>query len=353
VVDVPPRRSWLRRNTILVACIAAGVLALTYAVVVFTRAMTRTEAVGNTSGPPGSSTPGTTGPVVGPSASPSASPSSSATPKPTKTRRPSSGQSPPTSFPGPGNTGPRGVSLTTYSGPCTITKANTVISGKLVRCGKLLNKAKNLVIRKSKVMGPIENRGSATIRIEDTEVDAGTAYEAAVGYENVTMFRSNIHGAETSVNCHTNCHIQDSWLHGQYIPPGEDWHLDAYLSNGGHDVTLIHNTLACDAQQTSNGGGCSANAAIFGDFAPNANYRFERNLFVASTEMPYCTYAGYQTNKPYGQQVSGIVYRYNVFQRGSNGKCGYYGTVTSYRQEPGSEFVGNVYDDGTPVKPGG
>jgi hypothetical protein len=263
-----------------------------------------------------------------------------------------SGQVSPPGFPGPSNTGvPKGVALTSYRGPCTITTANTVIQAKLVTC-KLLIKAKGVIIRKSKVMDPIESRGSASVRIEDSEVDAGEAYEAAVGYSNVTMYRSNIHGAETSVNCHTNCMIRDSWLHGQYIPSDGNWHLDAFLSNGGSNVTLIHNTLACDGNQTNNGGGCSANAALFGDFAGNSYYTFDRNLFVASEEMPYCTYGGSQNNKPYGQDVHHIVYTNNVFQRGRNGKCGYYGAVTSFdRSRPGNVWTNNRWDDGTILPP--
>jgi hypothetical protein len=283
-------------------------------------------------------------------------PTATATPTPsaTRTARATRTTDPPRTqvgWPGPSNTGvPRGTTLSTYSGPCTITRNGTVISAKVVRC-KLLIKARDVVIRKSKVNGVVENRGSASLTIEDSEVDGGRAYEPAVGYENVKVLRSNIHGGQASVNCHTNCLIKDSWLHGQYIPPDGDWHLDAFLSNGGNNVTLIHNTLACDAEQTPNDGGCTANAAIFGDFAPNSYYTFDRNYFVASPEMPYCFYGGSSERKPFSDDVHHIVVTNNVFEPGKNGKCGFYGAVTSFDpRKPGNVWSGNRFLDGTVLR---
>ena len=42
----------------------------------------------------------------------------------------------------------------------------------------------------------------------------------------------------------------------------------------------------------------------------------------------------------------------NVFQRGRNNKCGYYGPVTSYdASKAGNVWSNNIYDDGSPVSP--
>ena len=41
-----------------------------------------------------------------------------------------------------------------------------------------------------------------------------------------------------------SCLVQDSYLHGQYLPPDEPWHLGGFLSDGGRNMTLQHN-LSC------------------------------------------------------------------------------------------------------------
>ncbi|PZG07549.1 hypothetical protein C1I95_30900 [Micromonospora craterilacus] len=258
-----------------------------------------------------------------------------------------------TGFPAAGNTGvPDGVRLSAYSGPCTITRANTVIDKRQVRCS-LLIKAKNVVIKSSQVDGTIRLEGAShSVRIEDSVIDGGQAYAPTVGFENVTVLRSEIRGGQHNVNCYRNCLVQDSWLHGQYLPDGGDWHLNAFLSNGGSDIQLVHNTLACDRPTNAAGGGCTANASIFGDFGPNTNYTIRNNLFVASEEMSYCFYGGYEEHKKYGTQVSGIVVTGNVFQRGRNGKCGAYGPATSWaRSAPGNVWQDNVWSDGKTLPP--
>ncbi|MFC0532172.1 hypothetical protein [Phytohabitans kaempferiae] len=292
-----------------------------------------------------------------PSASPSptptgvgrlgASPSPSASPSASKAAPPAKG-----GFPNASNTGvPAGVALSAYRGSCTITKAKTVIDAKTVNCDIHI-KAADVVIKRSRISGQIVSEGNGSVRVEDSEIDGGRGQTHTVAYQNITVLRSEIRGGQTNVNCRRNCHIEDSWLHAQYMPDGVDWHLDAFLSNGGSNIKLIHNTLACDHPGNSNGGGCSANAAIFGDFAANSNYTFDRNLFVASEHTPYCAYGGLDPKKAYGTQVQGIVFTNNVFQRGKNGKCGTYGPITSFdSSKPGNVWRDNTWDDGSPVPP--
>ena len=58
-------------------------------------------------------------------------------------------------WPYEGNTGvPAGTTLTTYSGPCTITVDNTVIDSKTVNCS-LFIEAENVTITKSQINGRI------------------------------------------------------------------------------------------------------------------------------------------------------------------------------------------------------
>ncbi|MGF1664175.1 MAG: hypothetical protein ACFCVG_17210, partial [Kineosporiaceae bacterium] len=260
----------------------------------------------------------------------------------------------PSSFPGAASTGPSGE-LTPYRGPCTITRAGTVVENHDVTCD-LLIQAADVVVRNSRVTGVVDvdsNSPGASATIEDTEIDAGTAYRAAVSSHDVTVRRSEIRGGQHGVQCYERCRVERSWIHDQYVPPDGDWHLNGFLSNGGTDMVLVGNRLECDTPITRNDGGCTAAAAIFGDFEPVARFTFDGNLFVASTTQPYCAYGGSDPGKPYASQTRDIVFVNNVFQRGSNGRCGLYGPVTSFDPSlPGNVWRNNTWDDGTQVNPG-
>jgi hypothetical protein len=255
-----------------------------------------------------------------------------------------------TGFPGSGNTGvPAGTGLSGFTGSCTITTANAVIEGKTLNCGVEV-RAKNVQIRKSKIVGGLGTANGGSVTLEDSEVDAGSQMIAAVGGTNVTVRRANIHGGETSVNCDASCVIEDSWLHGLYIPPNGNWHLDAYLSNGTDHITLRHNTFQCDTTPTPNDGGCSADAALFGDFAANSYVTFDHNLFVASRNAAYCFYGGSNPRK--GHEADHIVVVNNVFQRGATGHCGDFGAVTDFStSRPGNQWANNTWDNGSPIGP--
>jgi hypothetical protein len=282
---------------------------------------------------------------IQPDASASAGFGSSASPSPsTSASRPAGAAAPPPgNWPGPGNTGvPGGTKLAAYGGSCTITASGTVIEAKTVNCN-LNIKATGVIIRKSKVNGFVhtDDGGKYSVTIQDTEINAGSQRFPAVAYTNVTLLRANVYGGQTTVLCVRSCNVRDSWLHGQYMPRGADWHLDAFLMNGGSNASLVHNTLDC--QNPDNG--CSAAVGLFGDFSPNSNVVFDTNLFVANRNQSYCAYGGSASNKPHN--ASGIVFRNNVFQRGSNGKCGFYGAITSFDPgRPGNAWQNNKWDDG-------
>src|SRR5690606_472046 len=184
---------------------------------------------------------------------PTPTPTETEEPEPTPTPTPSETEDPePASFPNADNTGPSGA-LTTYTGSKTIT-VPTVIENKKIT-GTLIVKA-NLTIRNSELVGVIDNDYGKTVVVEDSLLDGGTSQQPVVGYDNITLRRTEVKGARVSVLCGSNCLIEDSWLHGQYLKPGTDWHVNGYLSNGGSNVVVRHNTIACDANDNSNGGGC-------------------------------------------------------------------------------------------------
>lgn len=256
-------------------------------------------------------------------------------------------------FPGPSDTGvPEGTPLSPYVGPCTIIEKETVIDSSDVQCDKLEVRAKGVRITKSKLR-VIDVAVDASLVLEDSLIDSGSWIGPTVGYHNITMRRADVRGGQHSVVCDLNCLIEDSWLHGQSLPEGEARHNNAYLSNGGSNVVLRHNTLACEPKRNAADGGCSGDASIFGDFSSNRNYTFDANLFVANaTGVAWCLFAGHDPGKPFGSDPTGIVVTNNVFERGTNGKCGAYGAATSFLSTgAGNVWTGNRWDDGSPVMP--
>ncbi|OJY44378.1 hypothetical protein [Pseudonocardia sp. 73-21] len=240
-----------------------------------------------------------------------------------------------------------------------ITQDSTVIDSSLVTCDLVIFAAK-VVISRSKIMGqvvldtdrPGSQRWSATL--VDSEVDAGVVHEAAVSSGNMTILRADIQGGQTSVQCGelaVFCTVRDSWLHGQQIPAGADWHLGGFLSNGGRNIELTHNTVHCEPQPTGKDGGCTGDINLLGDFAPVSHVTITGNLLAANVGNSYCTYGGDASSKKF-PHADNVVYRDNVFERGTNGMCGGYGPVSSFNDRgPGNLWVNNTWDDGQPVVP--
>jgi hypothetical protein len=263
-------------------------------------------------------------------------------------------------FPDASNTGvPPGTELSDYTGPCLITAKGTVIDSKTVNCN-LAVMAADVMISRSKINGQVvldTDRPAAkdwSMTLQDSEVDAGVVQLAAVSTGNMTVLRSNIHGGQTSVQCGelaTYCIVRDSWLHGQQIPDGADWHLGGFLSNGGRNVELTHNRVICEPMPTGRDGGCTGDINLLGDFAPVSHVKITRNLLEASLGNSYCTYGGDAASKKF-PHADNVVYRDNVFERGTNGQCGNYGPVSSFNsQGPGNVWENNRWDDGGLVTP--
>lgn len=252
-------------------------------------------------------------------------------------------------WPGATNTGvPAGISLTNYTGPMTISAANTVIDSKTIN-GTLVVAAPNVTIKNSKINGNIDVDGSnRNLILLDSEVDGGTSNTPAIGYSDITMKRVNSHGSRVTLLCGDNCDIQDSWFHDQYLAPGTSWHVNGYVSNGGSNALIQHNTIGCDTPDNANGGGCTGPAASFGDFAALVNITYNNNLITASPG-GYCLAAGHNPGKPYGSNPTNITVTNNIFQRGSSGKCASFGPVTSFLSANGNVWSNNKYADGMAI----
>lgn len=261
-------------------------------------------------------------------------------------------------WPGPNNTGvPAGVTLTPYTGSCTITAANTVIDAKLIDSCDRLDigpNATNVLIKNSRVNTVVYNDDvgsyNGSVTLQDSEVHAGSVTYGAVTYKNITLIRTEVTGGQHNVLCSASCNVHDSYLHDPYVQGAT--HNNGFISNGGSDYLIEHSTVSCNVPTNATGGGCSGDVSWFGDFGPISNATLNKSLLTANTELAYCLYAGHDT-KPYGTQAHHITVTNNVFQKGTNNKCGAYGPYTNYYHDisgnapPNSIWSGNVWSDGT------
>lgn len=267
----------------------------------------------------------------------------SSTPDPTPT---------PASFPDEANTGvPNDTDLTPYTGGCAFEQSGMVVQDKIINCDRIVILAPDVTIRSSQLHGWIDiSPANAYLTLEDSDLDAANSGTPAIGFHNVTVRRTEIRGGQTSVQCSGNCLIEDSLLHDQMKPVG-DQHLGGYLSNGGSDVVFRHNTVECTPKNNSEGGGCTGSIQIFGDFESLVNFRFEHNL-VKATPGGFCASFGHNPGKKFGSNPNHIAVIDNVFERGASGKCGVYGATTSFfAAGKGNVFSGNTWDDGSPMRP--
>jgi hypothetical protein len=309
------------------------------------------SAIGSHSKPSHPPRPGTS-PTPSVSASASPSPNSSPTAGPTPSPSPTS----PSDWPGPDNTGvPDGTTLTPYTGPCTITTAGTTIDSADVTCD-LNIRAPGVTIIRSRIHGQIDTGEgtNAGLWLQDSEVINGKrAACQCVGSDHFVMLRVEVVGGNRGVYCRLDCTVQDSWIHGTDLQPYQ--HASAVRVE--QHSTILHNTLQCDwTAITDSEIGCSADLTGYPDFAPIHHNTIERNLFVANpVGLGFCAYGGGTGGKPYSGDPANatyIVFRDNVFQRGSNGLCGQWGPVTDFAAgRVGNVWTGNVYDDGTVVDP--
>jgi hypothetical protein len=284
-------------------------------------------------------------------------------------------------FPGPANTGPNkpASSLATYTGSCTINAANTVIDSKVVNCRTIDVRASGFVLKNSYLNGAIvQSSGAASYTVQDSFIDSAVSYPACgdgscpagkyacgdtgnattdcgVNGSNFTILRTEIINTNRAAYCQSSCLIQDSYFHGTNLWPDASNLAHASSVREEQNLTLRHNSLHCSytGPFVNNEIGCSANLTGYPDFAPVRDNTVDGNLFMASSGSAFCAYGGATTGKPYSGDPTNATnqkFTNNVFQRGTNRKCGSYGPVTSFdKNRTGNVWSGNVWDDGTSV----
>ncbi len=241
----------------------------------------------------------------------------------------------PSGWPDAGNTGvPAGVRLSAYTGSRTLTKSGTVLDGKSIK-GCLTINAKNVTIRRSKIECDdwiVRVADGASVTIEDSELDGkGTA--SAIGYDNFTLRRVDIHNMNEGPRVGDHVLIEDSWIHDLSFT-SEDDHQDILQTTGGVGSRVRHNTLDASARD-----GHQFNAAFMvgAELAPElAGLVVEENLIGGG---------GYSVNFRGDPNTRDVVFRNNTFKRDAE-----WGAVSG-EDSPGVTWAAsNVWlDDHRPV----
>jgi hypothetical protein len=158
-------------------------------------------------------------------------------------------------FPNTSNTGvPAGTTLSSYTGPCTITTAGTVIDAKTINCN-LNIKAANVTISRSKINGTVatdENSTGYSFTISDSNVDVGNRPGTGIGAVNFTATRVEVTGGNRSINCWHDCVIRDSYVHGQFRDTTGTYHESGIRM--GQNATIRHNTIESKLFRATTGG---------------------------------------------------------------------------------------------------
>jgi hypothetical protein len=228
----------------------------------------------------------------------------------------------------------------------------------------LVVNAANLVVKNSKINGRVwmdqdvdnGSSGHHSVSLTDTEVDSGYGDYPTICCGRYTLLRVNAHGGHNAAQCENNdtyCTITDSWLHGQLDGKSlgsNGWHLGGFLSDGSDNITLKHNTVACD-HVAEGDGGCTGDINLIPNFAPVHGAQIDSNLMVANIDSAFCTYGGEKSTSQYPHSDH-VVYSNNVFQRGTNSNCADYGPVTSFNVNgTGNQWTNNVWQNGGTVAP--
>lgn len=246
---------------------------------------------------------------------------------------------------------PEGTTLTPWTGDCAITEPGTVIDARIVDCD-LRIQTTDVRITSSEIRGSVFVRNPEdghSFTISDSLVLAGDRMVTGIGNGNYTAQRVEVVGGRRSMNCETNCTIEDSWVHGQSGDPDGQAHLSGIRM--GQNTTLRNNTITCEAERIPPASGCSSALTGYGDFAAVQNNLIEGNLFVAGTSS-FCAFGGATKDKPFSDESSDIRFIDNVFERGETGNCGIHGAIVAFDSEaPGNVWEGNTWDDGEQLPP--
>lgn len=268
---------------------------------------------------------------------------------PATTAPPSTPTAPPGGFPTPATTGwaHTGVSLTRYTGPCTINTDGTTIDKADIGCDQVIVNADDVTISRSRITASSHYgilSWGARLTVTDTEV-TGTATTAIASWgDSGTFERVLSHNTKRGMQIGSGDRVVDSYFDDYKNDPG-GIHANAILSNGAvSNVVISGNQLGCGTYE------CTAAISAFPEpqWGPNSNWTIEGNLLNGGA---YCVFLGYTPSK--GEQPN-TYFRVtnNVFGNKYHTACGIYGPVATWTPPPtgvGNAWIGNTYAGGRPV----
>ncbi len=159
-----------------------------------------------------------------------------------------------TDFPDATTTGvTAGATLTKYNGTLHITEDNAVISNMEVT-GDIVIDAKNVTLSNIKLTSTgswtaLRVMDDATgFTLQNSEIDGRGLSDNGI-YGHGTFVGNDIKGVENGINVSGPSDIRDNYIHN--FLGGADAHFDGIEINGGHDIDIIHNTVALDHGQTA------------------------------------------------------------------------------------------------------
>lgn len=263
-------------------------------------------------------------------------------PEPEPTTPPTTAPAPTTGFPSSATTGvPDGTSLSTYTGPSTITKDGTVIdSKKITSC--IVIKADNVTIKNSLLQSRgcffnvLSDDGNTGLKVTDVEIDGlgNTSGDAAIGGGGYTCLRCDIHGTTDGAKAGDDVVFRDSYIHDLAQTGGS--HNDGIQSLGTDNLQIVHNKIVVPEGSTS------AIILSTGSASEMRNVKIDNNLLGGGA---YTVYGGYLAGTDSLSKISNISITNNKFTTEVYPRSGAYGPLTSASSPV--DVSGNTWYDGS------
>jgi hypothetical protein len=146
-----------------------------------------------------------------------------------------------------------GSLMRTFTGSYHVTEDNAVVSNLVVH-GDIVIDARNVTLKNVKlVSGTRWHALTVTppakgFTLEDSEIDGrGSTVNAVYGFG--TFLRNDLHHADNGINVTGPAMIRENFIHD--LRGDSDAHYDGIEINGGFDISIVHNIIVNDHEQTS------------------------------------------------------------------------------------------------------
>lgn len=285
-----------------------------------------------------------------PSSSPTASPTSSPTVAPTTPPvttppvTPSPTTQPPVSacaawpaVPDAACTGYLPTGVTLHTCPGTISSPGTYDSCRFT--SGLTIASTGVTVSRSLVNGHVEGVLGADLRgavFRQVEIigEAGDG-SAAIGNNNYTCDRCNIHAGNRGFALGSHVRIMDSYAHDFWVQPASQQgpnsaHQSAISTHGGSDIQVLHSNLRCNSDAYA----CSGGFQFYSEDPPGISNVLVRNNRITADAGYGMMFGTLIAGKPYG--ITGTSIIDNVIDSSE------YGPVANWpANQSGNTFTGN------------